>query len=165
MLSSSGEVIKQVPEAFEKPYHETKVDFKTVASQMEKRNNQVVQRRFQGILHPTIMRSKAGTLDKDVRAQLIQKVKENKWIYNADVKFDKLALLPEFKGHNSISLQSLYHSMVGNAKQRFGLSSNKEVTVDQVEEYFNTSNRVAKFKTQIEQEERIVEIYKAAKRL
>ena len=54
------------------------------------------------------MRYKAGTLDKDVRAELIQKVKENKWIYSADVKFDELALLPEFEGHNSASLHELY---------------------------------------------------------
>merc|ERR1719356_2043568 len=99
------------------------------------------------------MRSKAGTLDKDVRAQLIRKVKENKWIYSADIKFDKLALLPEFEGHNSLSLCKLYMSMLENAKKRLTLNSNKEVTVYQVEEYFNASNRVAKFKTQIEQGE------------
>merc|ERR1719391_1239585 len=92
-----GEVIKQVPDAFEKPYHEIKVDFKIISSQMEKRTNSDIRERFQGILHPTIMRSKAGTLDKDVRAQLIQKVKENKWIYSADSEFDKLALMPEFE--------------------------------------------------------------------
>ena len=33
----TGAVIKQVPEAFEKPYHGIKVDFKTVASHLEKR--------------------------------------------------------------------------------------------------------------------------------
>jgi len=158
------EVIKQVPEAFEKPYHQIKVDFKVIASQMEKRTGQDVQHRIQDKIHPTIMRSKAGTLDKDLRAQLIEKIKENKWIYSADIKFDKLALLPEFEGHNGASLYKLYNSMVGKAKERFGLNSGKEVTVDQVEEYFNTSKRYAKSETQIEKEQQIVEAYFKAKR-
>jgi len=42
------EVIKQVPEAFEKPYHETKMDFKSMSSQMEKRTGVCVQMRLQG---------------------------------------------------------------------------------------------------------------------
>merc|ERR1712032_305928 len=158
------EVIKQVPDAFEKPYHQIKVDFKVIASQMEKRIGNAVQQRIQEKIHPTIMRSKAGTLNKDVRARLIQKIKENKWIYSADVKFDKLALLPEFEGHNRASLYRLYDRMMGNAKERFGMNSKKEVTVDQVEEYFNTSNRYAKSETQIEKEQQIVEAYFKAKR-
>jgi len=158
------EVIKQVPEGFVKPYHETKLDFKSISSQMEKRTGNDVWLRLQGIIHPTIMRSKAGTLDKDVRPKLIQKVKENKWIYGADVKFDELAFLPEFEGHSGASLSKLYTSMVGKAKARFGLNSHKEVTVDQVEEYFNTSSRVGKTERLIEQEQRIVEAYFEAKR-
>merc|ERR1719222_315005 len=75
------EVIKQVPEAFERPYHETKVDFKTIAAHMEKRTGSDIRRRLQAIIHPTILRYKAGTLDKDVRDKMIQKMKENKWIY------------------------------------------------------------------------------------
>ena len=110
------------------------------------------------------MRYKAGTLDKDVRAELIQKMKEKKWIYGADVKFDELALRPEFEGHNGASLCRLYSScMLPNAKERFGLNSKKEVTVDQVEEWWNTSNRIAKSETQVQKEERIVEAYFEAK--
>jgi len=157
-------VIKQVPEAFEKPYHEIKVEFKTIVSQMDKRTGPTVKNRFQGILHPTIMRSKAGTLDKDVRAELIQKVKENKWIYNADIKFDRLALMPEFEGHNSASLQKLYAGTVLGAKKRFGLNSHKEVTVDEVEEWWNTSERKSKSETLIEHEQQIVEAYREAKK-
>merc|ERR1719222_1662304 len=158
------QVIKQEPEAFENAYQGNKVDFKTIASQMEKRTGARVHKRLQGVIHPTIMRSKAGTLDKDVRPKLIQKVKENKWIYSADVKFDELTLLPEFEGHSGASLSKLYTSMVGNVKARFGLNSRKEVTVDQVEEYFNTSSRYAKSEAKIEQEQRIVEAYFEAKR-
>ena len=122
-----------------------------------------VQERYAVQIHKTIVQSKAGTLDKDVREKLIQKVKENKWIYSADVKFDELALLPEFEGHNRASLFRLYHNMLGNAKERFGLNSRKEVTVDQVEEWFNTSNRYTKSEALIEQEQRIVEAYFEAK--
>ena len=53
-----------------------------------------------------------------MRAKLIQKVKENKWIYNADVKFDKLALLREFEGYSGASLLQLYCcSMVRGTKE------------------------------------------------
>ena len=158
------EVIKQVPDAFEKPYHEIKVNFKTISSQMEKRTNQAVHTRLIGLLHPTIMCYNAGTLDKDVRPKLIQKIKENKWIYGADVKFDKLALMPEFQGHNRRSLHQMYNSMMGNVRRKLGVNSHKEVTVDQVEEYFNTSTRHAKSEAQIEKEQRIVEAYNVAKR-
>jgi len=158
------EVIKQVPKAFEKPYHEIKVNFKTISSQMEKRTNQAVHTRLIGLLHPTIMCYNAGTLDRDVRPKLIQKIKENKWIYGADVKFDKLALMPEFQGHNRRSLHQMYNSMMGNVRRKLGVNSHKEVTVDQVEEYFNTSTRHAKSEAQIEKEQRIVEAYNTAKR-
>jgi len=158
------EVIKQVSEAFEKPYYQITLDFKIIASQMEKRTSQTVHTRLVSLLHPTIMCYKAGTLDKDVRPKLIQKVKKNKWIYGADIKFDKLALLPEFEGHNRRSLHQLYNSMMGNVRRRLGLNSNKEVTVDQVEEYFNNSTRHAKSEAQIEKEQRIVEAYNTAKR-
>merc|ERR1719222_167765 len=158
------QVIKQEPEAFENAYQGNKVDFKTIASQMEKRTGARVHKRLQGVIHPTIMRSKAGTLDKDVRPKLIQKVKENKWIYSSDVKFDKLALLPEFEGHNSGSLQRLYVNMTVKTKERLEINSIKELTVDQVEEYFNTSNRHAKTERLIEQEQCIVEAYFKAKR-
>jgi len=157
------EVLKQEPEAFEKPLHKTNLRLKIIATQM-KRVISNVQERYAVQIHKTIVRSKAGTLDKDVREKLIQKVKENKWIYGADVKFDELALLPEFEGHNRASLYRLYESMLGNAKERFGLNSRKEVTVDQVEEWFNTSNRYTKSEALIEQEQRIVEAYFEAKR-
>merc|ERR1719458_1536102 len=156
------EVLKQEPDAFEKPYHKTNLRPKIIATKM-KRIIKHVQERYAVKIHKTIMRSKAGTLDKDVREKLIQKVRENKWIYGADVKFDELALLPEFEGHNRASLYRLYHNMLGNAKERYGLNSRKEVTVDQVEEYFNTSNRIAKSESLIEQEQRIVEAYFEAK--
>ena len=156
------EVLKQEPDAFEKPYHETNLRLKIIATQM-KRIISSVEERYAVQIHKTIVQSKAGTLDKDVREKLIQKVKENKWIYGADVKFDELALLPEFEGHNRASLFRLYHNMLGNAKERFGLNSRKEVAVDQVEEWFNTSNRIAKSESLIEQEQRIVEAYFEAK--
>jgi len=157
------EVLKQEPDAFEKPYHETNLRPKIIATKM-KRIIKHVQERYAVKIHKTIMRSKAGTLDKDVREKLIQKVKENKWIYSADVKFAELALLPAFEGHNSLSLYKLYTGMVKGAKVKFGLKSHKEVTVDQVEKWWNTSERMPKSEAKIEQEQRIVEVYFKARR-
>jgi len=158
------EAIKQVPEAFEKPYHEIKVGCKRIASQMEKRTGADVSRRFQGTIYPTIMRYKAGVLDYDIRDKLIERVKENKWIYTADVKFLELALLPEFEGHNVSSLSKLYASMAEAAKVKFELNSKKEVTVDQVEKWWNLSERRLKSEVKIEKEQRIVEAYFKARR-
>ena len=43
-------------------------------------------------MHPTVKRYKAGTLEKDVRGDLILEVKKNKnWIFSVDIEFDKLA--------------------------------------------------------------------------
>ena len=115
------------------------------------------------VIHPTIMRSKAGTLDKDVRAELIQEVKKNRWIYLIDVKFDRLELLPQFEGHNKTSLNSLYSKMAGNAKRMFGLKSQREVTVDEVDVWFATRKIQAKSEKQIERQLWIVEVYKKEK--
>ena len=157
------EVLKQDLDAMEKPCHKTDLNFKQIESVMGRHKKTILEHYF-CILHPTIMRYKAGTLNKDVRAELIQKAKENKWIYMTDIKFDELALLPEFEGHNKTSMNSLYKDMAGKAKKRFGLKSQREVTVGQVEGWFATREIHAKSKNHVERQGWIVEAYYVAKK-
>merc|ERR1712037_267553 len=114
-------------------------------------------------VHPTVRRHKLGTLEKDVRGELIQQVKENNWNLNADVEFDKLARLPQFEGHNGGSLHRMYGSMLGNTMTKLGKKSRREVTVEEVEEWWKNSTRYAKFSNVIEKEQLILESYHRVK--
>merc|ERR1712037_890898 len=114
---------------------------------------------YSGTVHPTVRRHKLGTLEKDVKGELIQQVKENKWNLNADVEFDKLARLPQFEGHNSKSLHKMYDNMLKGAIYKLGEKSKREVTVEEVEEWWKNSRRPAKFSNLIEKEQKIVEAY------
>jgi len=157
------EVLKQDPGAFEKPLDESGINFKAIASLIG-RNNSRLWHFYAVSVHSTVMRYKAGTLEKDVRGDLVQEVKKNKnWIYSVDIEFDKLAAMPKFEGHNSISLLSLYAIMMGAVMTLSGQQSKREVTVEQVEEWWNTSKRKSKSKSLIEKEQVIINAYLEAK--
>ena len=53
--------------------------------------------------------------------------------------------------------------MLGNAMNKLGKKSRREVTVEEVEEWWNNSTRHAKHADVIEKEKRIVEAYYRAK--
>merc|ERR1719362_434863 len=154
--------MKQDPEAFEKPMEGNDLDFKSIASHMG-RSNIGIREVYAGTVHPTVRRHKLGTLEKEVRGELIQQVKENGWKLSADIEFDKLARLPQFDGHSSISLQFKFHSMLFATMSKLGKKSKREVTVKEVEEWWNNSTRLAKFSNLIEKEQQIVEAYYAIK--
>merc|ERR1711974_262354 len=109
------------------------------------------------LVHPTVRRHKQGILEKDVRDELIQQVKENDWKLSADIEFDKLARLPQFEGHSSKSIQEKYNSMLWATMKKLGKKSRREVTVEEVEEWWNNSTRRVKHTDVIEKEEQIVE--------
>merc|ERR1719305_1346135 len=108
------------------------------------RSNRVLRNVYAGRVHPTVMRHKLGTLEKDVRSELIQQVKENKWNLRADIEMDKLARLPQFDGHNGESFHRMYDSMLGNTMNMLGEKSKREVTVEEVEEWWKISTRHTK---------------------
>jgi len=156
------EVAKRDPAAFEKPTEGNNPDFKTIASHM-KRPRSVLNTVYGRLVHPTVRRHKQGILEKDVRDELIQQVKENDWKLSADIEFDKLARLPQFEGHNSISLKDRYHGLIMNALRNLGKSSRREVTVEQVEEWWIGSTRRSKKADLLEKERLILEAYYAVK--
>merc|ERR1719239_1173411 len=61
-----GEVMKQDPEAFEKPMEGNDLDFKSIASHM-RRSRHGIRLVYAGTVHPTVRRHKLGTLEKEVR--------------------------------------------------------------------------------------------------
>merc|ERR1719209_1543231 len=103
-----GEVMKQDPEAFERPMEGNDLDFKSIASHM-RRSRKGIWDVYTGTVHPTVRRYKLGTLEKEVRGELIQQVKENGWKLSADIEFDKLARLLQFDGHSRASLHYKFH--------------------------------------------------------
>ena len=157
-----GEVLKQDPEAFEKPFEENGLDFKTIAAHMG-RPRTGVYKVYACNVHPTVRRHKLGNLEKDVREELIKQVKENGWKLSADIEFYKLVRLPAFRGHNCTSLYSTYSIMCMAVRNKVGAMSTREVTVEQVEEWWKTSTRRAKGVDVIEKEEQIVEAYNRIK--
>merc|ERR1719347_1370235 len=106
------------------------LSFTSIASCMGRRRIEI-RGLYANAVHPTVRRHKLGTLEKDVRRELIQQVKTNKWNLSADIEFDKLARLPQFEGHNSKSLVNLYFSMLSAIT--LGKKTSREVTVYEVE--------------------------------
>ena len=153
-----GEVLKQDPEAFEKPFEENRLDFKNMSQHMG-RSRIRVRTVYASNVHPTVRRHKLGNLEKDVRGELIEQVKKNGWKLGADIEFDKLARLPMFEGHNSHSLQSLYSGLLVSTMNRLKGKSTREVTLDQVQVWWNSTTRYTKSVDLIEKEGQIVEAY------
>ena len=152
------EVMKQDPAAFDKPMEGNDLDFKRIASHM-RRGNIGLHNVYSNTVHPTVRRHKLGTLEKDVRGELIQQVKKNRWNLSADIEFDKLARLPQFEGHSSKSLLQKYDIMLFATKRKLGKKSRREVTVEEVEEWWKNSTRPAKQSNLIEKEQQMVEAY------
>ena len=152
------EVMKQDPAAFDKPMEDNDLDFKSIAACME-RSNKGLWDVYSGTVHPTVRRHKLGTLEKDVRGELIQQVKKKGWNLSEDIEFDKLARLPQFEGHNGYTLQMQYQHMLDSIIKKLGKKSKREVTVEEVEEWWKNSARLAKKSNLIEKEQLIVEAY------
>ena len=100
------EVIGQKPSALEDTINRD-VDWRSIAESLN-RPEKRVYKVFINMIQPTLRRHLAGTLEQDVRAQLVQQVGREGWTYSAEVDFGLLEGLPQFKGHTRSSLQHLY---------------------------------------------------------
>ena len=97
----------------------------------------------------TVTSNLKGTLEHDVRGDLIEEVSRRGWKYNADIEFPTLATLPAFKGHTPHSLCQLYGNLliqvVGKQKRMKGVGQAiREVTVIQVNEWWNGTTKTGK---------------------
>jgi hypothetical protein len=152
------EVIRQKPSALEDTNHGD-IDWRTIAESLA-RPDRSVYRVFISTIHPTLRRHLAGTLEQDVRAQLIQQVGREGWTYSAEVDFSLLAGRPQFQGHTGPSLQRLYFSvMYGVLGKQPAIKSRRDVTVEDVEGYWRNTTRQGPSKRQVEREQGMVEAY------
>ena len=157
------EVIKQKPSAMEDSKHGD-IDWRPIAKSLNRPDNSVYQL-FRNMINPTLRRHLAGTLEQDVRAQLVQAVGREGWTYSTEVDFRLLAVKPQFQGHTHRSLERLYNTLMGNVMgKQPALKSMRVVTVEDVEEYLRNSTRRTKSKSLIEREVGIVEAYQAVVR-
>ena len=109
---------------------------------------------------PTIDRFKAGTLEADIRESMVRRVKQAGWIFHFQIDFKALAQEPEFSGHSRASLAKLWSRLCNAVVERHPtMTSKKEVTAEQVEEYWKSSVRRPKFKSGLEREQCIVNTY------
>ena len=90
----------------------------------------------------------SGTLQDDVRGDLLEEVMKRGWQFSSDVEFPTLAVMPVFKGHTPNSLSHLYGDMVaqvvGKKKIKGVKLLPKEVTATQVEEWWNSKTKLGK---------------------
>ena len=115
---------------------------------------------FQNNIQPTIRRHLAGTLEDDVRGQLIRIGRERDWKTRAQFDFHQLAEMSEFRGHTSCSLELLFDSMLGNlVEKRKELKSKREVSLDMVEQWWATTTRRKKSSNIKAKEQAIVSAY------
>ena len=105
----------------------------------------------------------SGTLQHDVREELIKEVTRRGWQHSLDVEFPTLANMPAFKGHTPNSLCHLYNSMLGQVVMRESKKGVKlairEVTVTLVDEWWNTRKVISKSEEKKRWEEELVSAF------
>ena len=151
-------VLHHNPEAVNEVQRNT-MDWKAIGEKVN-RHWISVWKVYQNSIQPTIRRHLAGTLEEDVRGQLIRKARERGWNTRAQFDFHQLAEMSEFRGHTSCSLELLYASMLGNlVEKRKELRSKREVSLDMVEEWWATTTRRRKSSNIKAKEQAIVSAY------
>ena len=151
-------VLHHNPEAVNEVQRNT-MDWKAIGEKVN-RHWISVWKVYQNSIQPTIRRHLAGTLEEDVRGQLIRKARERGWNTRAQFDFHQLAEMSEFRGHTSCSLELLYASMLGNlVEKRKELRSKREVSLEMVEEWWATTTRRRKSSNIKAKEQAIVSAY------
>ena len=87
-------------------------------------------------------------MQHDVREELIKEVTRRGWQHNSDIEFPTLANMAEFKGHTPNSLCHVYGDLlvqvVGKEKKKGVKLALREVTVAQVDEWWNATTKSGK---------------------
>ena len=151
------QVLKQNPKAVEEA-RAGSVDWEKISTLLDK-PWMTVYNTWRYNIHPTLRRHLAGTLEVDVRPALIQKVREGGWTYSKEVEFFWLASLEEFRGHTSSSLDLLYQGMLQAAAKKEGIRTGSQVTIGQVEKWWNSSKMGGKTEPKRAREQQIIESY------
>ena len=135
------------------------VDFGPLAESL-KRSKVGVYEVFSDDIHPVLRRFEAGTLEKDVREDILSFAKSKGWKSSIELDFEEMASQEQFKGHTRPSLHRLFDGMLNNTNVRLGGSKSKKgITLSQVEEWWNTSERRGKTPRRKNREDFIVQAY------
>ena len=135
------------------------IDWNVIADDM-KRSSASVIKLYNTLVLPTLKRYQADTLGVDVREDLLRKLKGSGSKYYIEINFQELAEMPEFRGHTGRSLGIIYERILNKAVARSSNKSSREVTVDQVLEYWATSKRYQKPTSLKRREEIIVSTFR-----
>lgn len=138
------------------------LDWNVIADDM-KRSSTSVRHLYNRLVLPILKRYQADTLGADVRDDLLRKLKGQGSNYYTDINFQDLAEMPEFRGHTGLSLGRMYENILKRVAESSKKSS-REVTVDQVLEYWATSKRYQKSTLQKRREEIIVSTFREVTR-
>ena len=136
------------------------IDWDVIADDM-KRSNASVNKFYNTMILPTLKRYQANTLGVDVRADLLWKLKEKGSKYYIEINFQELAEMPEFRGHTGRSLGIIYDRLLSRVARK-SMKSSREITVDQVLEYWATSKKYRKPASLKRREEVIVSAFQKA---
>ena len=136
------------------------IDWDVIADDM-KRSNASVKKFYHTMVLPTLKRYQADTLGVDVRVDLLRKLKEKSSNYYIEINFQELAEMPEFRGHTGRSLGIIYDRLLSRVARQ-SMKSSREITVDQVLEYWATSKRNKKPTSLKRREEIIVSTFQKA---
>lgn len=135
------------------------VDFGPIAESLN-RSKTGVYEVFSDTIHPVLRRFEAGTLEKDVREDILLYAKSRDWKSSIEIDFEEMAAQEQFKGHTRPSLHRLFDGMLNNTNVKLGgRKSKKGITLSQVEEWWNTSERKGKTSRRKNREETIVQAY------
>ena len=136
------------------------IDWDVIADDM-KRSNASVNKFYNTMILPTLKRYQANTLGVDVRADLLWKLKEKGSKYYIEINFQELAEMPEFRGHTGRSLGIIYDRLLSRVARK-SMKSSREITVDQVLEYWATTKKYRKPASLKRREEVIVSTFQKA---
>jgi len=151
-------VLKQNRNITEECQSSVIIDWNVIAEDM-KRTSASVRKLYNILVLPTLKRYQADTLGADVRGDLLRKLQGKGSNYYIEIDFEELAEMPEFRGHTGRSLGIIYERILNRVAKRSKKSS-REVTVDQVLEYWATSKRYQQPTSQKRREEIIVSTFR-----
>ena len=135
------------------------VDFGPIAETLN-RSKIGVYEVFSDDIHPLLRRFEAGTLETDVREDILIYAKSRDWKSGIEIDFEEMASQDQFKGHTRPSLHRLFDGMLNNTNVKLGgKKSKKGITLSQVEEWWNTSERRGKTPKRKSREKAIVQAY------
>merc|ERR1712062_446458 len=108
------------------------------------------------ILHPLLVRHKAGKLDTDFAEPIVDYMLRNKMEYCQDVDWESLAkLLP---GSTGSHLNQVYRSLQDSTKRKYNLDC-PDVTAEAVKKFIDERIVRERTKAKCEKEEILLEYY------